>query len=90
MAVVMAEPAGAVAKVVVMAVRVARAGLVVMAAAGAAIGARTSTRTRTIQAATARAVPKLAAAAVPCQVDTEVEAAAPAATFEGRSRCSRC
>ena len=25
-----------------------------------------------------------------CQVDTEVDAAAPAATFEGRSRCSRC
>jgi hypothetical protein len=25
-----------------------------------------------------------------CQVETEVDAAAPAATFEGRSRCSRC
>jgi hypothetical protein len=36
-----------------------------------------------VMAATARAVPKVAGAAVPCQVDTEVDAAAPAATFEG-------
>ena len=77
MAVVMAEAAGAVAKVVVIA---EAAGAVAKVAA---------------VAKAAGAVAKVAEAAVPCQVDkvARVEAAAAAAaeaTFEGRSRCSRC